>query len=205
MTQHSSPSFVDRIKETMASRRSEYAHPQDNHQLTADLFELWWKAKCQYRLERDQYGPGGRMPFTAEDICIFNIFQKLSRIAFATHDDSLLDIVGYAENIAMLAQEQRNNIGPTAKERLEKFTGPAPQVGERGPEITALHDNMLCPGGTFANEMAIKEFAIRVIDLLDQAKFPESEKDPEYIGVSVAQQEVVKLRAMALDLGLIKG
>src|SRR5690606_33970194 len=57
------------------------------------------------RHRRKGLGPEHETP---EDVCIFNIFQKLARLAHVTHDDSLLDIVRYVENIAQLAPHQRN-------------------------------------------------------------------------------------------------
>jgi hypothetical protein len=45
---------------------------------------------------------------TPEDVCMFNILQKAARLAAGTHDDSLIDIAGYVENIAQLLPEQRN-------------------------------------------------------------------------------------------------
>ena len=96
--ERSSESFVDQIKAIMAERSDSYAHPQDNHQLTAHLWGLWTGAAAK----------SGHKAMTAEDVCIYNILQKLSRLAHGTHDDSLLDIVGYCENISMLAEDQRN-------------------------------------------------------------------------------------------------
>ena len=37
----------------------------------------------------------------AQDVCVFNILQKLSRFANRRTDDSVTDIIGYALNIAM--------------------------------------------------------------------------------------------------------
>lgn len=100
---HSSESFVNRTAATISRRRSDYAHPQDNHQLTADLVQAWihHSSRAMEQGRRPRY-------VTAEDVCIFNILQKLSRLAHGTHDDSLLDIVGYVENISMLRCDQRN-------------------------------------------------------------------------------------------------
>lgn len=108
--ERSAPSYVDKIAKTISERRGTYAHPQDNHQLTADLWELWWKASAQARVQQGgiERGPKGAIPFTPEDICMFNIIQKISRMAHGSHDDSLLDIVGYCENISMLRKDQRN-------------------------------------------------------------------------------------------------
>lgn len=99
-------SFVDKIKEVMSERQGDYASPSDNHGLTAAMFELWMRSAHKHRIFN--LADGDPMKFTAEDVCVFNVIQKLSRMAYGTHDDSWLDIVGYAENVARLKDGQRN-------------------------------------------------------------------------------------------------
>lgn len=93
--------FAAKVLDTVRNRGSTYGHPQDNHQLTADLYSSWASRRF-----------GQEIRFTPEDVCILNILQKMSRVAFATHDDSLLDVAGYAENIGMLRKDQRNHPSP---------------------------------------------------------------------------------------------
>ena len=97
--QPSSPSFVDSIAETMAQRQSDYAHPADNHEITAELLNAYWRGRQRGN------GPGR---ITEEDVCVFNVLQKISRLAHQTHEDSWRDVVGYAENVSQLTPEQRN-------------------------------------------------------------------------------------------------
>ena len=54
---------------TSADRNAAYGHPLDNHQCTADLLTVWLRRKY-----------GAAVPqLTAEDICTFNMMQKLSQ------------------------------------------------------------------------------------------------------------------------------
>jgi len=92
-----SESFVDRIRETMTQRQKDYAPPEKNHQLTADLLSLWLSNRL-----------GVDVALSPEDVCMINVLQKASRLAEGTHDDGWLDIVGYAENVAQLRRGQRN-------------------------------------------------------------------------------------------------
>ncbi len=110
----SSPPFSPRVQEIMAQRRASYAHPQDNHELTARLWCEWINASRRYRKQRGDF-----LDMTAEDVCVLNILQKLSRLAWGTHDDSLMDIVGYVECIAMLGTGQRNR-NPSTEENEDE-------------------------------------------------------------------------------------
>jgi hypothetical protein len=96
--EHSVPAgFAAKVTELVRERGSDYGSPAENHQLTADLWSAW--------LSRRMNQP---VTFTAEDVCMFNILQKQSRLAFITKDDSWFDVAGYTENVAMLRKEQRN-------------------------------------------------------------------------------------------------
>lgn len=90
-------SYVAKVLSTIKERRSDYAHPSANHQLTADLLSAWLTHKT-----------GQEVSLSAEDVCVINVLQKLSRLAHVSKDDSWLDVVGYAENVAMLNPDQRN-------------------------------------------------------------------------------------------------
>lgn len=92
------PGFAERIVELVKNRGSDYAHPSDNHQLTADLWSAWASRRL-----------GVSVSFSAEDVCVLNVLQKLSRLAHVTKDDSWLDVLGYGENVAMLRSDQRNS------------------------------------------------------------------------------------------------
>jgi hypothetical protein len=77
------------------NRRDAYGSPVQNHGATADLFSAYLKRR---------YGPYMVVPtMDAQDVCVFNICQKISRLANTPgHRDSLVDIAGYAANIAEL-------------------------------------------------------------------------------------------------------
>lgn len=90
--------FAAQVLATVRDRGDDYGTPSTNHQLTADLFSAW----LSRRLRQD-------IRLSAEDVCLLNAIQKMSRLAFRTKNDSLLDISGYVENIAMLHPKQRNS------------------------------------------------------------------------------------------------
>lgn len=89
--------FASQVLNIVTSRGSTYGTPSENHQTTADLWSAWLTRKFKTQTT-----------LTAEDVCLLNILQKVSRLASKTKDDSLLDIAGYVENIGMLKTEQRN-------------------------------------------------------------------------------------------------
>lgn len=89
--------YAQQILETVTQRGNDYGHPSVNHQLTADLWSEWFSRKT-----------GISVSFLAEDVCVFNILQKLSRLGERSKDDTWLDVMGFAENVSMLRPEQRN-------------------------------------------------------------------------------------------------
>jgi len=85
--------ILEEANELIHGDRSEfYGHPLDNHSLTAEYFNV-------YMAHRK---PG---PLNAEDICWFNVFQKIARAQFRKKRDNLTDIAGYAGNIEMIWDE----------------------------------------------------------------------------------------------------
>lgn len=98
--EHSTPGgFAAQVTETVVNRGSDYGKPSDNHQTTADIWSAWLSRRL-----------GRTTRITAEDVCLLNSLQKHSRLASSTKDDSLLDIAGYIENVAMLKSHQRNQL-----------------------------------------------------------------------------------------------
>lgn len=89
--------FASQVLKTVRDRGSDYGTPAENHQLTADLWGAWLSRRMKTTIK-----------MSAEDVCLLNVIQKLSRLASKTKDDSLLDLAGYAENVAMLSANQRN-------------------------------------------------------------------------------------------------
>jgi hypothetical protein len=69
-------------------RQKGYGHPRVNHARTA----AFWSAYIGVLI-------------SAEDVCMMNILQKVSRARHAVSRDTLVDIAGYAEAAAMLADE----------------------------------------------------------------------------------------------------
>ena len=67
-----------------------YGHPKINHTRTARPITAYLHNK----------GLGSSYTITAEDVCAFNILQKLARLQHgAKHLDNLNDIAGYADNL----------------------------------------------------------------------------------------------------------
>lgn len=89
--------FAPLIATTVRERGHAYGSPGDNHQVTADLLSIWLSRRL-----------GLDIRLSAEDVCAINVLQKLSRAAFASKDDTWLDIAGYTENVAMLPSSKRN-------------------------------------------------------------------------------------------------
>jgi len=92
--------FAQEILDTVTNRGNAYGHPSVNHQLTADLWSSWLSRKT-----------GKSLSLSAEDVCILNVLQKLSRLGERSKDDTCLDVMGYMENVSMLLAEQRNHGG----------------------------------------------------------------------------------------------
>jgi hypothetical protein len=70
-------------------RQRAYGEPAENHGCTAAI----WTAYLSRKL-------GMRVNITAEDVCLMNAGQKMSRHANTPKRDNLVDIVGYALNAA---------------------------------------------------------------------------------------------------------
>ena len=78
------------------ARQQDYGHPTDNHGRTAALWKLYLELK---------YGAGtpvGEIPFDAEDVCWFNILQKMGREMHRKTRDGITDTAGYAGNIELI-------------------------------------------------------------------------------------------------------
>ncbi len=76
----------------VAERGGAYGHPRVNHATTADMFEVW-------RERRIDAGAVSPDEYDAVDTVVFNILQKLSRLAQTPHHrDSWADVSGYALN-----------------------------------------------------------------------------------------------------------
>ena len=78
----------DAAKSVTGPRMKDYGPPSVNHARTAGL----WSAYLGIHV-------------SPADVCFLNILQKASRSKHRITRDALVDIAGYAENIAMLADE----------------------------------------------------------------------------------------------------
>jgi hypothetical protein len=76
-------------------RGNDYGTPQDNHNRTACLVQSYLSGK---------YGYNCSLPsLTAEDVCYFNILQKISRDMHGSNKkDTLDDIQGYVDNLKVM-------------------------------------------------------------------------------------------------------
>ena len=70
-------------------RRQSYGTPAENHGRTAAM----WSAYLG-------------VPITAQDVCMLNVLQKVSRFQHGRARDNLVDIAGYAENANLCGPSQ---------------------------------------------------------------------------------------------------
>lgn len=88
--------ILERANEITAGDRQDfYGHPEDNHTTTARMFSNFIERKYGLRLSLD-----------SEDVCVFNVLQKLSRDAHAPKRDNLVDACGYLRNIEQIRDRQ---------------------------------------------------------------------------------------------------
>lgn len=71
-------------------RRKDYGTPLENHTRTAKL----WSAYLG-------------VDVTAEDVCMLNALQKISRQKHAPKRDNLVDLAGYAANVEIIENERK--------------------------------------------------------------------------------------------------
>lgn len=93
-------------KITAGKRQNDYGHPFINHSHTAKLWQAYFEDKMK---------PGAE--FTPEDVCWFNILQKLSRETYKNKRDNKVDIAGYVRNIEII--EEYRNDNPPNKPTME--------------------------------------------------------------------------------------
>ena len=77
-------------------RMTDYGHPYDNHNCTAMMWGEYLKRAGLMHDDR---------VMTANDVCMLNILQKVSREANKHKDDTYVDIIGYTLNAAMCKDE----------------------------------------------------------------------------------------------------
>lgn len=93
-------SIITAATEAVTGERNQnYGDPLSNHATTGSLFAVW----MDRWLISGGSGTIGSAKRRAVEVCVFNICQKLSRLANSPeHYDSLVDIVGYAQNLEMI-------------------------------------------------------------------------------------------------------
>ena len=84
-----------------SDRNQQYGHPSDNHGTTAAFWNVYLNAKMVRRGARS-----GPFLFSAEDVCWFNVLQKISREVTTgiQKRDTLVDAAGYVGNIEMVRE-----------------------------------------------------------------------------------------------------
>lgn len=82
-------------------RQASYGSPWDNHGCTA---EMW----TSFLRRRGILSPNVDVFLTAEDVCLMNILQKVSREANEHKRDNLVDTCGYSRNVELI-KEWRDN------------------------------------------------------------------------------------------------
>lgn len=82
---------------TSGDRQHDYGHPSENHGCTARMVAAYLSRKY-----------GREVEFDAEDVCYFNILQKVSRDANRPKRDNLVDGVGYLRNIEMIREREES-------------------------------------------------------------------------------------------------
>ncbi len=87
--------FLDFVKKIVTGKRqNDYGTPTQNHGCTARMWTAYMERK------------GLCVTLTAEDVCMFNILQKISRGAHSLNEDTLMDIAGYSANAASIQAEK---------------------------------------------------------------------------------------------------
>jgi hypothetical protein len=78
---------------TSGDRNKDYGPPEVNHGCTARMVAAYLSRKYDREVE-----------FDAEDVCIFNVLQKISRDANLPKRDNLTDAAGYLRNLEMIRE-----------------------------------------------------------------------------------------------------
>ncbi len=102
---------------TAGDRQAAYGHPRDNHGCTASMLSAYLVRRGEATIDRDLADKGvcvetgdrefwlrvrSVLPYLLtvddEDVCMFNVLQKVSRHANFRKRDNYVDIAGYARN-----------------------------------------------------------------------------------------------------------
>ncbi len=105
--------ILDEAAEVTSGPRAEsYGRPSDNHARTALIWTgiLWGKLR-----------PG--CIITAEDVCLCNVGQKLSRQVHKPGRDNLVDGCGYLRNVEMIQEELERGVASAMLPSVGSFAG----------------------------------------------------------------------------------
>lgn len=127
-------------------RALNYGKPEDNFARIAELWSAWFSVRVP---------PTGPAPFSPFDVAVMNILLKLARLANTPdHQDSWIDIAGYAACGADITGEQR---------AAPPFDINAQKVSDAG--IVAAAAEMLVQPNRFAVPQCIN---CRSLDLVER-------------------------------------
>jgi hypothetical protein len=107
------------------TRNSDYGHPLDNHSRTAAFWSTYLG-----------------VAISAEDVCMLNALQKISRGMNSITHDTLVDVAGYAANIEMIQRERERRdqlpcSGPFTGILPERTVSAIPDMTVRSPATDA--------------------------------------------------------------------
>jgi|WetSurMetagenome_2_1015567.scaffolds.fasta_scaffold264258_2 hypothetical protein len=115
------------------NRRNDYGTPLENHSRTARLWSAYLKRTV-----------------SAEDVCMLNILQKISRGMHSITPDTLVDICGYARNIQII-QNERQFGAKAVPDAYNK--SPKSDASYKNPEIPSSRPIPCCGVGSDCQEM----------------------------------------------------
>ena len=104
---------------TEGKRNVDYGHPFINHGQTADMWTAFLKAKLK-----------SGASFTPAEVCWMNILQKISRETNKPKRDNKVDIAGFARNVEMIEEYERDNPDFTNRPRVEISGLPSGTIGD---------------------------------------------------------------------------
>lgn len=96
-------SVADEAAAAVEERMRSYGHPSVNHACTAEL----WRAYLRRR-------HGVDVALDAQDVCLLNALQKVSREANERRRDNLVDLIGYVMNVDLIQRDVIDGRGADA-------------------------------------------------------------------------------------------
>lgn len=88
------PTILQEAQQLIYGARADtYGHPAENHGCTAAMVSAYLTRRYGHPIVLD-----------AEDVCVFNVLQKISRQANEPARDNIVDAAGYLGNIERLKE-----------------------------------------------------------------------------------------------------